>query len=106
MRSKDFQTVCEQVAKSSVFFKNWYVPEIREKYQNFDKMKRIDKAFPYAQIVEGKSTELLLVDEPKTESDIEICAYKAKILKELGYRYIFLEKDSTLYDALEQLGEV
>jgi hypothetical protein len=100
-----FKTMAEQIAKSSIFHKNWYVPELREKFRYIDRMKRIDKVFPYAKIAEGKEI-MLLVDEPKNAQESEICLLKAKHLKELGYAYIYLEKDTTLYDALTMLGEL
>jgi hypothetical protein len=100
-----FKTMAEQIAKSSIFHKNWYVPELREKFRYIDRMKRIDKVFPYAKLSEGKET-MLLVDEPLNPQESEICAQKAKHLKELGYAYVYLEKDTTLYDALNMLGEI
>lgn len=103
---QQFKSLPEQVAKSSVYLKNWYVPEIRERFKNFDRMKRIDMVFPYARLsVNGDKTEQLLVDLPKNENEVEQCVLKAKILKEIGYKYIWLQDDSTLFDALTQLGE-
>lgn len=103
--TRDFSTLAEQIAKSSIFHRNWYVPELRERFKYLDRMKRIDKVFPYAKISEGKQV-MLLVDEPKTPQDVEICAKKAEHLKSLGYAYVFLERDTTIYDALTQLGEL
>jgi len=101
-KTQDFKTLAEQVAKSTIFHRNWYVPELREQFKFFDRMKRIDKVFPYAKLGDGLET-MLLVDEPKTPQDTEVCEIKLKHLKKLGYRYVYLEKDSTLYDALTQL---
>lgn len=100
-----FRTLAEQVAKSSIFHKNYYVPELREKFKYVDRMKRIDKVFPYARLTE-ETTVMLFVDEPATPIDVEICEQKAKHMKELGYAYVYLEKDTTLFDALTQLGEI
>lgn len=100
-----FRTMAEQIAKSSIFHKNWYVPELRERFKYIDRMKRIDKVFPYAKVTEGKEI-MLLVDEPATPQEIELCTQKAKHLRELGYAYVYLEKDTTLYDALTMLGEI
>jgi hypothetical protein len=100
-----FKTLAEQIAKSSIFHKNWYVPELREKYKYMDRMKRIDKVFPYARLTEEK-TVMLCVDEPVTPVDVEVCELKTKHMRELGYAYVYLEKDTTLYDALTQLGEI
>lgn len=104
--TQDFKTLPEQIAKSKIYHKNYYVPELREKYKNFDRMKRIDFVFPYARIKSGDQTVSLFIDVCKTEQEVEVCAIKSKILKKLGYFYCFLEHDSTLYDALAQLGEV
>jgi hypothetical protein len=103
--TQDFKSLPEQIAKSKVFHKNFYLPELREKYQHFDRMKRIDYVFPYARI---KPTEhvTLYIDVCKNEQEVEVCALKSKILKKLGYLYVYIEHDSTLYDALAQLGEV
>jgi hypothetical protein len=103
---QQFKTLPEQIAKSKVVFKNWYVPEIREKYKNFDRMKRIDLVFPYAKIgIEATHTQTLLIDTPKTEQEVEQCNLKLKILKDLGYKYCWVDETSTLFDALTQLGE-
>jgi len=101
-----FESLPEQIAKSTIFHRNWYVPELRDRYKHADRMKRVDRVFPYARIKEGAATVMLCVDEPKTPIDVEICAKKAKVMRELGYHYVFIEKDSTLFDALEQLGVV
>lgn len=101
-----FESLPEQIAKSSIFHRNWYVPELRERFKFVDRMKRIDKVFPYARLKEGQESVMLCVDEPKTPVDLEICSKKAALMRELGYTYVFLEKDSTLFDALEQLEVV
>lgn len=100
-----FKSLAEQIAKSSIFHKNYYVPELREKFRHVDRMKRIDKVFPYAKIREGVEV-MLFVDEPKTPIDVEICEKKVTHMKDLGYAYVYLESDTTLYDALTQLGEI
>lgn len=103
---QSFKSVAEQIAKSSIFHLNWYVPEMREKYKFIDRMKRIDKVFPYARIDGRHETVMLLVDEPKTLHDVELCEQKSRELKTLGYNYIFLDKTATLFDGLSQLGVV
>lgn len=103
---QDFKTLAEQVAKSTVFFKNVYIDELRETYKYFDRMKRIDKVFPYAKINNDGPTEKLYVDEPVSESDVNTCFEKVKIMKRLGHKYLVIEKDTLLIDALEQLGVI
>lgn len=102
----EFKTLAEQAAKSSIVMKNWYTPELREKYRHFDRMKRIDKVFPYAKLTEHGEPCMVLVDEPRTEYDVDVCYQKAKMMRDLGYRYAVIEKDTTLYDVLEQWGVV
>jgi len=104
-QTTEFKTIAEQAARSSIFYKNFYVEELREKYKNFDRFKRIDKAFPYAKLKTNEAA-LVLFDEPKTEMDLEICLRKAGVLKEMGYNYAIIEQDSTLFDVLEQLGAI
>jgi hypothetical protein len=103
---QEFKTLPEQVAKSTIVIKNWYVPELREKFNSFDRMKRIDLVFPFAKLDRcGEKQQQLLVDLPRNEYEVEQCVLKAKVLKTLGYRYCWLQDDSTLFDALMQLGE-
>ena len=102
----EFAALPDQVAKSTIFFKNWYCPELREKYSFLDRMKRIDRVYPYAKLTENGWPTMLLVDGPQTDYDIEICAKKLPIMKGLGYKYCYVEKDSTIYDLLDQLGVV
>jgi len=106
-RVSDFKSIPEQVAKSTVCVKNFYIPDqvFRDRFRYNDRMNRIDKMFPYADIYDKKKPPvMLLVDEPKTSVDVDICLIKASHLKKLGYHYIYLESDSTIADALEQLG--
>lgn len=103
---QEFKTLPEQIAKSKICVKNWYVPELREKYKNHDRVKRIDLMFPFAKIkAKGVTTQQLLIDTPKNELEIEVCTMKAIILKKLGYKYCWVDDESTLFDALSQLGE-
>lgn len=102
----EFKTLAEQVAKSSVVMKNWYIDELREKYRHFDRMKRVDKVFPYAKLSENADPCMILIDEPRSEYEVDICYQKAKIVRGLGYKYAVIEDDSTLFDVLEQLGAV
>jgi len=105
-RVTEFKTLAERVAKSTLYFKNWYVEELRDRFKNFDRMKRIDQVFPYAKLSETKQACMVLFDTPKNESDLEICLRKAPIIRNLGYRYAIIENDSSLFDVLEQLGAV
>lgn len=105
-KTTEFKTLAEQAARSSIFFKNLYLEELRETYKHFDRFKRIDKAFPYAKVGTAEAGQLVLIDEPVTEADLEVCLQKAPVVRGLGYRYAIIEKDSTLFDVLEQLGAI
>lgn len=101
-----FKTLPEQLAKSTVYHKNWYVPELRDRFKYFDRMRRVDLVFPYARLTEGTECVMLLIDTPETPDEVKACELKRAMLSDLGYRYCYLEPDSTLFDALNQLGEI
>lgn len=102
----EFNTLAEKVAKSSLYIRNTYIDELRATCGGVDRKKRIDKLFPFARIVDNAPSEKLYVDEPNSEAEFDMCKEKAKKMKALGLRYLILEKDATLLDALEQLGVV
>lgn len=103
---QSFKTLPEQVAKSTICFKNFYVPELRERFRYADRMKRIDLVFPYARLGDSQETVTILVDTPETEQDVEICHQKRKYMRDLGYKYCVIEKDSTLFEVLQQLEAI
>lgn len=101
----EFVTIPEQVAKSTVFVRNWYLDEARKLYPYQDRMKRIDKYFPYAQ---GGP---IMVDETRDEEEAKMLYLeKAPMMKTWGHRYIVIElgteTPTDLYMALDQLGAV
>ncbi|NBT57954.1 hypothetical protein EBT16_04135 [bacterium] len=103
---QEFQTLAESVAKSSIYIRNWYLDEFRVEYRHFDRVKRFDKFFPFARITDEAATTTLYVDEPANDHEVEVCYRKAKMMADLGLNYVILEKDSTLFDALNQLGVI
>ena len=103
-RTTEFKTIAETVAKSSIYHKNYYVPELEKQYKAYERFRRIDKVFPYARLGDSSETCLLLVDEPNTDMEIDQCVKKAIILKELGYKYCFIDKHADMIDILMQLG--
>lgn len=98
--SQQFKLVAEKIAKSTVHYKNWYCPELKNKWRSDDRMKRIDFYYPFAE--KGP----LLVDECGSEEEMEKLMTKRNELKKHGYRYIILESDTDVYTALDSLGEV
>lgn len=103
-QTQEFKTLAETVAKSSTYIRNWYHDELRQRYKHYDRMKRFDKFFPFARLGDDLTTTALYVDEPMNEPEADMCYSKSAIMKELGLNYVILEKDSTLFDALNQLG--
>ena len=95
--------VSDQIAKSLVWFRNWKWPGSEDMFPRSVEMRTVEKYYPYA---EGGP---LLVDEPRDERDVVLCYEKQKVLKKLGFRHIVVEsypRATTLFDALEQLGEI
>jgi len=64
-------------------------------------MRFVTKAYPDIKKFKGP----LLVDEPKTELEMLRMYEKQKVLKKLGFKHVVIEKDTTVFDCLEQLGE-
>ena len=104
--TQEFKTKAEAVAKSSVFVRNWYLDELRQKYRHLDRVKRFDKFFPFARIGDDMTTTTLYVDEPANDQEVEVCYQKAKLMKDLGLNYVIIEKDTEIFDALLQLGVI
>ena len=92
--------IADKIAESNIYTKNWLWPRAAENFPDRPAMHYIDKYYPYAK--RGP----LLVDEPSTEADALISYEKQKVLKKLGHRSVVIERDSTLADILDQLGEL
>jgi hypothetical protein len=105
-RIQDYKTLAEQLAKSTVVIKNHYLDELREQFKYHDRMKRFDKMFPYARLNGGDATCKLYVDEPTNDMELDVCYQKAKIMRQMGLKYVIIEKDSVLFDLLQQVGEI
>lgn len=100
-------TLADQVAQDTFYFRNY-------KYKGADKaypdslhalQRFTTKCYPYAK--EG----LLLVDEPRNPREEKLAFEKQKVLKALGFRHVVIAeydamKQVTLYDLMEQLGEI
>lgn len=81
------------------FYRNYRFKDA-EKHFPYQPLKRtIDKVYPKAK------GGMLLVDEPESQAEYQICIEKAKVLKELGYRYLILQSDTDEYEARLLLGE-
>lgn len=98
----DFITLADHVAQSNLFIRNFKFLEADQIYPDivFVDYRFVTKMYPHAK------NGMLLVDEPRTENQIHMAYEKQKKLKKLGYRHIVIEENTTLYDCLEQLGEL
>lgn len=95
-----FVTLADQVAESNLYFRNWKYKEGDQMYPHDPDSRMVTKSYPHAK------GGLLFVDEPRNQREMVKSYEKQKVLKKLGYRFIVIEADTTLYDCLEQLGEL
>lgn len=97
-----FVTVGDQVAEHTHYERNYKYPGADQLFPNWlDADQRIvTKCYPLAK------KGMLLVSEPRHEAEVKKAWEKHKILRKLGFRHIVVEPDTTLYDALAQLGEI
>jgi len=99
---KELITISDKVASHNYYTRNWKFPEADKVFPGdweWDK-RVVTKYYPMA---EGGA---LLVDEPISDWDVNRAWEKHKVLRKLGYRHIVIEKDTTVDQCLEQLGEL
>lgn len=92
--------VADHIAGHIHWVRNYKFAKADLLYPNNPEMRTVDKCYPQAK------GGMLLVDEPTDEGEALRCYEKQKILKAQGFRHVVIEKDTSLYDALEQLGEI
>jgi len=97
--------VADHIAKDPTWFLNWKWPGSNAKFPYRPEMRTVDKYYPFARDDRGNICPLL-VDEPQHKETIDLAYEKQKILKELGFRHVVIEPDTSVYDALVQLGEL
>jgi hypothetical protein len=97
---KHFPSVAEKLAKSSIYYRNWYYPEGKISHPHELWMHYVEKMFPYA------AGGALLVDEPRTEAEFMDCEKKASVLRPLGYRYMIVTEHSEFYDLATELEDL
>lgn len=91
--------IADKIANSTIYFINYKI--MSEKLNTWhNDFRFVGKYYPYAK---GGP---LYVDEPKDEREMIAAYQKQKVLRNLGFRFIVIENDTTYYDALEQLGEL
>jgi len=93
-------SVAEKIANHKFHYRNWYFPNGITVFPMDKECRYVDKYFPYAE--HGP----LLVDEPKDDRDLSRCKEKAKALKIMGLRYVYVSYQMSVADAVEQLGEL
>ena len=100
VRSKELRTVADKLAGDREIRKNKIIDAIRVQYPDKAYLWHIEKYYPYA---EGGP---LYIDEPVKEWELQECAEKVPLMKKLGLRYVVLKPHMTMFEALEQLGEM
>lgn len=91
-------SIADQVAGNSYHYKNFYYPGGAESFPHEIDMRMVDKYYPNA--VGGP----LLIDEPMLPDDVRKCEVKAKALKEKGFRYLVIRRESTLEECMVLAG--
>lgn len=97
-RSRDLNTVAEQVSGDKFCHINFMWPGCKNAFPFQPKLWNVDRYFPYA---EGGP---LFVDEPNRLADIESLKLKQEAMKKLGHRYLLCTEGLKFEEALEQLA--
>lgn len=96
-RKKDLISRAEVAANSKICLLNWKFDQAAEKFPREPWMRKVDFYFPYA------AGGPLLVDDCKLPHQVTQSERKAKILQELGYRFLILRPGMTEADDLLEL---
>ena len=94
------QSISDVLAGDKFCYVNYHVPQLREAFFDNHKLWSVDKMYPHAQ------GGMLLIDEPKTPEDIDLCEIKKTILHRAGFRYGYISSDMSLADAIVALGSI
>lgn len=93
-------TLADQIARDkTVVYKNHPWPGGAKSFPNEFKLHTVSLYYPHA---EGGP---LFIDEPMFPHEVETCKRKAVVMKQLGHRYAYIDRDATLDDVVLQLGE-
>lgn len=97
-----FITIPDEVAKHNFYTANykWDIGNKNFKDDDDSEQRFVSKCYPLS------PGGMLLVSEPVTEHEIKRAFEKHKVMRKLGLRHFVMEPDTSLYDALEQLGEL
>jgi hypothetical protein len=89
-------SIADRIAGSTFHYRNWYYPGGREEFQQNEKLRYVEKMYPFA---EGGQ---LLVDEPTHQFQIDACELKRKFLQSKGFRYVIIRPNQTLEQVVEE----
>lgn len=89
-------SIADRIAGSTFHYRNWYYPGGREQWPQNEKLRYVDKMYPYA---EGGQ---LLVDEPTHQFQIDACEQKKKFLQDKGFRYVIVRPRMSLEDVMAE----
>ncbi len=93
----------ENITTHDTCFKNYTYPQAAKLFPYQPQHWAVDRYYPLTKKEIGGPVYL---DQPMYDDDLAICEKKAKHLKELGFKYIILKKDTDLQSAMEQLGVI
>ncbi len=102
-----FSNVFEELAQDKFFYKNHFLPDLKEAFPNHPHMWHVDRYFPYA--VKGPLyiDHVLKVEQQETKQFAEAMALfdaKKKFLKEKKRRYLCFKDGMDLLSAKEELA--
>lgn len=85
------ESLTDRLAQDKFHYINYYVPGAERFFEGreLEKFRRVGKHYPHAK---GGP---LYIDEPRFQSEKDICAKKAEVMKTLGLRYIIVDRDFT-----------
>lgn len=83
-RMEELLTVADQIAGTTLCTRNWRIKNADKHFPHSPLLRRVDKHF---QSAKGGP---LLVDEPKTNTDVADCARKMLACRAEGQRYVFI----------------
>lgn len=106
-RAHSASTVSEEIAQSSLFYKNYPVAELRSVTTYAARLWHVDQYFPHAK---GKPLYVdfvrQLADKVMYQNLLNDYKSRSEVMKKSGLRYLFLTHDMDVTDAIEQLGEL
>lgn len=99
LRTSAEMTHAEKIAGSKIVRKNWIYPNATQLFPFQPRHRYCDLLFPFA------AGGALAVDEPLDDEDAAACCLKRQHLAKKCIRYVYITRDMSIEQALEQLGE-